>query len=382
MSRRSVATAALLVTAGLLVPAAAQGAPARPAQPPPRPTALVTLGDSYISGEAGRWNGNSAVPLGSRAGTDRAWRSDGLGSYDPAAVYGPTAKGCDRSDVAPAVSNDVPVQVRLNLACSGAQTGNVVRTANGGTGQHGEAPQTDQLARVAATHDVELVVLSIGGNDLGFADIITACVVAHATLTRCADTQQALVDQRMPTAMAGVSQAIRDVRAVLAEQGQQAGSYRLVVQSYPSPVPRGADNRYAELAGGRIGIGGCPIGNADSDWARDRLVPQISENLAAVASAEGADFLDLSDAFSGREVCARTATQSTGTPTAQTAEWARFLDTDVQGYTQESMHPNAYGQRAMGRCYTLLAATTGSARCLNTPGQGPEGMYLVPAAAP
>lgn len=381
MSRRSVATA-LLVAAGLLVPAAAQGTPARPAQPPPRPTALVTLGDSYISGEAGRWNGNSAVPLGSRAGTDRAWRSDGLGSYDPAAVYGTTAEGCDRSDVAPALSNDVPVQVRLNLACSGAQTGNVVRSANGGTGQHGEAPQTDQLRAAAATHDVELVVLSIGGNDLGFADIITACVVAHATLTRCADTQQTLVDQRMPTAMAGVSQAIRDIRTVLAEQGQRAGSYRLVVQSYPSPVPRGADNRYAELAGGRIGVGGCPIGNADSDWARDRLVPQISENLAAVASAEGADFLDLSDAFSGREVCARTATQSTGTPTAQTAEWARFLDTDVQGYTQESLHPNAYGQRAMGRCYTLLAATTGSARCLNTPGQGPEGMYLVPAAAP
>ena len=76
------------------------------------------------------------------------------------------------------------------------------------------------------------------------------------------------------------------------------------------------------------------------------------------------------------------ATQSTGTPTAQTSEWVRFLDTDVQGYTQESLHPNAYGQRAMGRCYTLLAATTGSARCLNTPGQGPEGMYLVPAAAP
>jgi lysophospholipase L1-like esterase len=382
MSRRSVVTTvALLVAAGLVAPAAAEGAPKRSTAPPPRPTALVTLGDSYISGEAGRWNGNSAVPLGSRAGTDRAWRSDGLGSYDPAAVYGTTAKGCDRSDVAPALSNDVPVQVRLNLACSGAQTGNVVRAANGGVGQNGEAPQADQLAAVAATHDVELVVLSIGGNDLGFADIITACVVAHATLTSCAASQQAAVDARMPTAMAGVAQAVRDVRTALTEQGQGPDSYRLVVQSYPSPVPRGAENRYAELAGGRLGIGGCPIGNADSDWARDRLVPQISENLAAVAAAEGADFLDLSDAFSGREVCARTATQSTGTPTAETNEWARFLDTDVQGYTQESMHPNAYGQRAIGRCYTLLAATAGSATCLNTPGRGPDGMYLVPTAA-
>lgn len=372
-------TTAVLAAAALLAPGA-QAGDRRTPPPPPEPTALVTLGDSYISGEAGRWNGNSAVPLGSRAGTDRAWRSGGLGGYDPARVYGTTAGGCDRSDVAPARSNEVPVDVRINLACSGAVTQNVVRASQGGTGQNGEEPQADQLARVAASHDIETVVLSIGGNDLGFAGIVQACVVAYATLSRCEPGQQALVDERMPTAMAGVGRAIDEVRTVLAEQGQPDGSYRLVLQSYPSPVPRGDENRYAEVAGGRIGIGGCPVGDADSDWARDSLVPQISDNLAAVAADRGVDFLDLSDAFAGREVCARTAAQSTGTPTAETAEWARFLDTGVQGYTKESLHPNAYGQQAMGRCYTLLAATDGSARCLNTPGRGPDGMYLVPVA--
>ena len=382
MRRRTVvvATTAALAVAALVAPGAQAGG-ARRSEPPPRPTALVTLGDSYISGEAGRWNGNSAVPLGSRAGTDRAWRSAGLGRYDPTLVYGSTAHGCDRSDVAPVLSNDVPVAAKINLACSGAVTHNVFRASQGGTGQNGEQPQADQLARVAATHDVDTVVLSIGGNDLGFASIIQACVVAYATASRCEPGQQAAVDAAMPTAMADVGRAIDEVRAVLAAQGQPVGSYRLVLQSYPSPVPRGDDNRYAELAGGRLGIGGCPIGNSDSDWARDSLVPQISDNLAAVAAAKDVDFLDLSDAFSGREVCARTATQSTGTPTAETAEWARFLDTDVQGYTQESLHPNAYGQRAIGRCYTLLAAAEGSAQCLNTPGRGPDGMYLVPIAA-
>jgi lysophospholipase L1-like esterase len=377
--RRTVVatTTAVLAVAALLAPTAQAGGRKAPA-PPPRPTALVTLGDSYISGEAGRWAGNSAVPLGSRAGTDRAWRSSGLGSYDATRVYGSTAGGCDRSDVAPALSNDVPVDARINLACSGAVTQNVFRASQGGTGQNGEQPQADQLAAVAATHDVETVVLSVGGNDLGFASIIQACVVAHATLSRCEPSQQALVDERMPAATAGVARAIDEVRTVLAAQGQPAGSYRLVLQTYPSPVPRGDENRYAEVAGGRLGVGGCPIGNADSDWARDSLVPQISDALAAVAADRGVDLLDLSDAFAGREVCARTATQSTGTPTAATAEWARFLDTDVQGYTQESLHPNAYGQQAMGRCYTLLSAVEGSARCLNTPGRGPDGMYLVP----
>lgn len=356
-----------------------EAAEAAPRPQPAKPTALVTLGDSYISGEAGRWNGNSAVPVGSRMGTDRAWTSGGVGGYDPSRVYGPTAGGCHRSDVAPALSNTVPVAAKINFACSGARTSNIFRTSSARTGQRGELPQADQLASVARTHDVELVVLSIGGNDLGFGAIVQACVTAYATvLTRCEPEQQAAVDAAMPAAMDGVAKAVDEIRASLSATGQRPGSYRLVLQSYPSPVPRGDDNRYAELAGGRLGVGGCPFFDSDSDWARDRLVPQISSNLRAVAVSKGVDFLDLSDAFSGREACARTATQSTGTPNGATAEWARFLDTNVQGLTQESLHPNAYGQQAIGRCYSQLARVKGSARCVNTAGVGPAGMLLAP----
>lgn len=68
-----------------------------------RPLAVVSLGDSYISGEAGRWKGNSVVGTDDRGGTDRAWMATPTGpSYDPARIYGPTAAtGCHRSDVAP-----------------------------------------------------------------------------------------------------------------------------------------------------------------------------------------------------------------------------------------------------------------------------------------
>ncbi len=377
--RRVLMGLAVVMTLALASLAAAQRADAAPPVTDVKPTALVTLGDSYISGEAGRWNGNSAVPVGSRMGTDRAWTSDGVGGYDPTRVYGTTAGGCHRSDVAPALSSTVPVDARINVACSGARTSNIFRTSSGGTGQRGELPQADQLAEVGTTHDVELVVLSIGGNDLGFADIITSCVAAYASVaTRCEPEQQAKVDAAMPAAMAGVAKAVDEIRAALSSSGQEPDSYRLVLQSYPSPIPRGDDNRYAEFGGGRLGVGGCPFTNSDSDWARDGLVPQISSNLQAVASAKGVDFLDLSDAFSGREACADTSTQSTGTPDGATNEWARFLDTNVQGMTQESLHPNAYGQQAMGRCYSLMAAVPGSARCVNTPGAGPSEMVLVP----
>ena len=37
-----------------------------------RPSAIVAMGDSFISGEGGRWLGNGSEALGTRSGTDRA----------------------------------------------------------------------------------------------------------------------------------------------------------------------------------------------------------------------------------------------------------------------------------------------------------------------
>lgn len=95
---------------------------------------------------------------------------------NPERVYGSSyLNGCDRSDVAEIRSAEVAVDERVNLACSGAVTKNVLRAVDGGVSFKGEPPQADQLADVAARDDVRLVVLSIGGNDLGFSDILTTC---------------------------------------------------------------------------------------------------------------------------------------------------------------------------------------------------------------
>jgi len=344
------------------------------------PTALVTMGDSYISGEGGRWSGNWASSSGNRGGTDRAaFKRRGTWYYDASRVYGATTTGCHRSDVAPAVSTSVAVDARINLACSGAVTQNILRAVNGGGGQHGEAPQADQLANVAATHDVEVIVLSIGGNDLGFADIILDCALSWYTSpswwkNTCNGEQQANVDSRMPAAMAGVDAAIGEIQAVMAAAGDT--DYRLILQSYPSPIPNGSEIRYSESGWSRWDTGGCPFWNVDATWARSSLVPQISNNLQAVANARGVEFLDLRDALDGREVCATSASQGNSAD----AEWARFLVTGItQGDAQESMHPNALGQRANGTCIDLvLAAGPGNYSYTNVAGSGPETMVLTP----
>src|SRR3954449_8089617 len=129
-----------------------------------RPAAIVSLGDSFISGEGGRWLGNGSEPFGTRSGTDRAaFDCDGWGlcEYDPARVYGDTEdNGCHRSDVAPILSAPVPVEARVNLACSGAREANLWPAAAGGQPHFGEPPQVDRLAATARRDDVRMVTVT------------------------------------------------------------------------------------------------------------------------------------------------------------------------------------------------------------------------------
>ncbi|MFJ3909371.1 GDSL-type esterase/lipase family protein [Streptomyces vinaceus] len=378
-----------LAGAGMVLPLAvsalvAGSAGTSAASPGTGPTAVVSMGDSYISGEAGRWKGNSLTNSGNRTGTDRAWVSGS--TYDPAKVYGSTAGGCHRSDSAEVKSAGAIADVAVNLACSGAVSENVFRASNGGVAFKGEAPQADQLAAVARTNDVKVIALSIGGNDLGFADIIKDCALDFVLWgSYCYDDQQYGVDEKMDGVMANVGKSVDEIRAVMRTAGYTDSSYRIVLQSYPSPIPRGAENRYTQSDWSRLNTGGCPFWNRDSDWARDSLVPQIAGRLKAVAAAKGVQFLDLRDMMQGREVCAKASKQVSGSApaSAKTSEWARWIDSsETQGLVQESMHPNYFGQLAVGRCLNLAVAqpANSASSCKNTAGADHTGMFLTPAA--
>src|ERR1700743_1886211 len=122
-----------------------------------RPPAIVAMGDSFISGEGGRWLGNGSERFGRRSGTDRAAYGCGaLGcEYDPARVYGAReANDCHRSDVAPIESAPIVVEAKVNLACSGGKARDLWPAAEGGTEHFGEPPEADQLAAGARRRDV------------------------------------------------------------------------------------------------------------------------------------------------------------------------------------------------------------------------------------
>src|SRR5215211_2694098 len=175
-SVRTVLVACGLVL-GVVSPAAADG-------PGVGAPGVVTLGDSAISGEAGRWAGNT---------NQSASRVDALGStayWDT--PTGEAIKGCHRSNAAQAyigADADGGKVDGLNLACSGARTS----TTGTGSGQDfkpgidfysdasGRKGQALMLREAAAARNVKAVVVMIGANNYGFGAIVERCVTNWAT---------------------------------------------------------------------------------------------------------------------------------------------------------------------------------------------------------
>jgi lysophospholipase L1-like esterase len=335
-----------------------------------RPLAVVSLGDSYISGNAGRWLGNSPDSTGDRRGTDRAYVATPDPHYDPTLVYGETVDGCWRSDVAEITHVRFPGIRTVNLACSGATTGSIPE-------------QNIELAEVARSHRVVAIVLSIGGNDILFSQIVQACVIAFlGNGSPCNPDQQAnVVEPRLPELRAGVGRAIDDIRATMTAAGYRDRSYRLIVQSYPAPMPAAADMRYPESdTDARFLVGGCPFYDADVDWGHTSLPGQLADNLRAVSAEHHAQFLDLRDAFRGHELCSAAARQPETAPQASTSEWIRWIDiAHSQGDAfAESFHPNAYGQEALGRCLRLTLLVFRDVSCHGISGRPPSAAYIRP----
>ncbi|MBS1678960.1 MAG: hypothetical protein JST08_16405 [Actinobacteria bacterium] len=350
-----------------------------------RPTAIVAMGDSFISGEGGRWLGNGSEPFGTRSGTDRAAYGCGaLGcAYDPARIYGASeANDCHRADVAPIRSAPIDVDVKVNLACSGAKARDLWPGDEGGTAHFGEPPEADQLAVVARRDEVKLVVITVGANDVGFGELVADCAVDWARSPEgeeatCHRDAEAHIRRALPAATRGITAALRGVRKVMWAGGYARSDYRLVALGYASPFPEGRRFRYPEDGWSRLTEGGCPVWNADADWAASRATVDLAAALRSAAAATGAEYLDLAGAFDGHQLCDRRAERvGAGGPSPLAAEWFRRLSF-TQGSTRESLHPNAYGQKVMGVCLGLLfARLRGDYACADTPGEWLGGLHL------
>ncbi|MFE4536235.1 SGNH/GDSL hydrolase family protein [Streptomyces scopuliridis] len=219
----------------------------------------VALGDSYSSGV-------------------------GSGSYDSA------SGSCKRTPKAyPALwaAANAPASFAFT-ACSGARTGDV--TAN-------------QLGPLNSGTD--LVSISIGGNDAGFADVMTTCVLqSEATCLNRVAQARAFVDSTLPGNLNSVYTAIRS----------KAPSARVVVLGYP---------RFYQLNGT------CIAGLSEKERsAINGAADYLNAATAKRAADHGFAFADVAGAFTGHEICS-------GSAWLHSVNW---LDIG------ESYHPTAAGQ--------------------------------------
>lgn len=371
---RSTRLCAVLIGAlALLAPTLVAVAPPAAADGPGSGTPwFVTLGDSYISGEAGRWAGSS---------NSSSARADALGStayFDNATGTGETINRCHRSRAAQAyVGGGVN---GLNLACSGATAATHTTSEGyfkpgldfyaGGTGKG----QALMLQEFAATHNVRMVVVQVGGNDFGFASIVQQCVTDFLASPSwwkdyCSDDASVTANftsANVAAVRARVAAGFQNVRTAMRNAGYADTAWTMLVQTYPSPIPNGSAIRYSESGYTRQFTGGCGFWNRDADWANSTALPTINGAVRGALTDSGVTnsrVLELQSAFNGRRLCENTVGlyEEVGVADWRAAnavdrtEWVNQIRTvstigSSPYYVQESLHPNYWAQLAMRSC--------------------------------
>jgi len=332
---------------------------------------VVSVGDSYISGEAGRWAGSS---------NSNASYADAGGSatyFDNASHTAEQIERCHRSTAAEIyIGGGVN---GLNLACSGAKTatdasGSYFKPGldfyDNGSGQQGQAKL---LQSFAAAHNVKMVAVSIGGNDFNYAGIVSQCVADFLYSPSwwpdyCYDdsvvTSQ-MTSSNIAAKKTAIANALLNVRQAMRNAGYADSAWTLLVQNYPSPIPNSSGFRYSQSGYTRQNTGGCGFWNNDANYANNTLLPTINNTVFGAITQAGitnAKTLNLATAYNGRRLCETGVglyeevgltswTQSTAVDRTEWVNQIRTVSTAGSDYyIQESLHPNYWGQLANRSC--------------------------------
>ncbi|HEX3931872.1 MAG TPA: hypothetical protein VHW64_14305 [Nocardioides sp.] len=374
-----------MLTLGLAAPALADG-------PGVGTPVIVSMGDSSVSGEAGRWAGNT---------TTLPWTQvDALGStayWDTPS--GESLPGCHRSK-----SAEVHVGVDAahdqvnsdNLACSGSMT--TTYDVDGqpfkpgldnflDTSVHNGYSQSLLLAQYAQTHNVKEVVVRVGVNNIGFDTLVPACLKAwwtfeldvsfglNPTKSLCS-LDPDLTQRFTPAAQAELKQqifrALQTVASDMYDVGYKQNMYSVVVETYWSPIPPGNQIRYPEDSLQRQTYGGCGVFNADADWLNNTVLPALNTALRGAAALFAAEpyyppihILDEQYVLNGHRLCEKTDELLEASGFARWSdpgainvlEWVQQLKTltsTVAPYdAKEGAHANYFGQLAERACLRM-----------------------------
>lgn len=295
--------AAGAVVAGLL-PAVtgAVGAGARADATP----SYVALGDSYTAGPL------VPLPTGDPAGCGRST------SNYPRLVAG--GLGLALTDV----------------SCSGARTEHLLApqaVAGGGV----NPPQLD-----AVTADADLVTVGIGGNDIGFGQILETCFGVSPLGSPCRDRWATPAGDEVSRRIAETGPR---VTAVLAEARRRAPSARVLAVGYPAILPAHGPGCWPVM----------PVADADVAYLRAKH-QELNAMIAASAAAAGATYVDVYGPSVGHDACRLPG--------------VKWVEPVVPTAPASPVHPNALGM--WGMASAVASAIDPAAAPLPPPGPAVE----------
>ena len=212
---------------------------------------LVSLGDSYSSGE------------GSRNDTHPGWDF-------------PTGGKCHRGPNAWPRLLGVPAG--YHFACSGAKLPDLLARGRAGAPAPDDVSQLARLAAIDPNADIDAVLITIGGNDIDFAGIIKRCVIKDC-LRDQNDTARKLADLK-PKLVAAYDQ--------LAD----ATWGPIVVVGYPDLIP--GTGKPLTHCGWMTDLEKVRVRSLEAD---------LDDTLREAAADADVDYISIRDALAGHELC-------------------------------------------------------------------------------
>lgn len=254
------------------------------------PDTYVSLGDSYTAGPL--ILDQSTDPLGCLRSTN-----------DWPRKVAPTIRAAKFKDV----------------SCSGAQTGDMFAPQNVTPGPANPA----QTSSVDAFSKV--VTLQIGGNDIGFTDIVKTCATQNPFGDGCTgdyvhDGRDELSEKINATAP--------KVAAVLAEIKRRSPNAKTFVVGYPTVIPETGNGCYPLV----------PVLAKDIPYLRSK-VKELNSMLQSRAVAAGATYIDIATPSIGHDFCQSVSNK-----------WVEGI---IPTAVAAPVHPNAKGMAAFA---TVISA--------------------------
>ncbi|MEV0649043.1 SGNH/GDSL hydrolase family protein [Phytomonospora sp. NPDC050363] len=222
--------------------------------------------------------------------------------------------GCLRSDhnYAALLAQTLDVGAFTDASCSGATTADMF--APQGTFWGTNAPQLD-----AVTAQTTLVTIGIGGNDVGFMDVLVTCLTKGLLDPLGNPCEDHFTAGGYDELRARISDVATDVAAVVEAVHDRAPGAEVVLVGYPALLPPEK---------------GCwlkaTIAKGDVPYL-DGVNAELNEMLARVGGDHDATFADVYDR--GHSICA--------------SRGERWVEAVLPTRPAAPVHPNATGMRAV-----------------------------------